>query len=171
MQKLVKIIGLSAVLAVVGLTAQAQKCKFDYEKKDPLSGEVSKGTAFKINMWWKLGLNKAGDKYLITMGIVVGGDVRDVITPENTIIFKLANGEIITLNAKEKALPVAQIMQDKVVSSYTAVYEISEEDLRKIAASPLVYVRMGIGANRSFDSEFKEKKGAEFQSKAKCLLQ
>jgi hypothetical protein len=170
MQKLVKIIGLGAVLAVVGLTAQAQKCKFDYQKKDPLSGEATKGNTFGVKMWWKLGLNKVGNTYFIGMWININGNVRDIITPENTIIFKLANGEIITLKASDNFLPTAQATQTGVATSYRAKYDISEEDLRKIMASPLIYVKMEVGA-RIYDSEFNTKKGTEFQSKAKCILQ
>ena len=81
----------------------------------------------------------------------INGNLRDVITPENTLIFKLANGDLITLYANDNFYPTAQVNSNQtgVVSRYDAKYNISAEDLRKLAASPLVYVKMGLGAARN----------------------
>ena len=172
MKKVAQILGLGVLLLVVS-TGQlaAQKCKFDYEKKDQITGEQTKGNTFSIKMWWKLGFNKAGDKYFLGMVAVINGNVRDIISPENTIIFKLANGEIITLYANDNHLPTAQATQYGVQTTYNAKYNISKEDLEKLAASPLVYIRMGIGETRRYESEFKTKEGTDFQNKARCILQ
>jgi len=182
MQKLLKVIGLSAVLAVVGLTTQAQKCKFDYEKKDPLTGKVTKKSTFTIvatvmfytierPLKWKLDVNKVGDKYFIGMFIGLTGSVKNPITPETAIFLKLSNGELITLYANDTYYSTTDVKQDGgVVSTYDAKFDISEEDMRKLAASPLIYVKVGIGA-RDYDSEFNVKKGTEFQNISKCILQ
>ena len=171
MRRLTRILSLGIVLLVVS-TGQlfAQKCKFDIDKKDPLSGEQTKGVSFKINTNWSLGFNKVNNQYFVGMSIVFNGNTREVITPENTIIFKLANGEIITLYAKDNYTPTAQVMGYSIVSRYIALYDISEEDLQRIAASPLVYAKVGIGS-AAHQSEFNSKKGTEFQNKAKCILQ
>ena len=42
--------------------------------------------------------------------------------------------------------------------------------MQKLAAFPLVYIKVGIGA-RDYDSEFNTKKGTEFQNISKCILQ
>jgi hypothetical protein len=171
MKKAAQILGLGVMFLVVS-TGQlsAQKCKYDYEKKDPLTGEASKGSTFGVKLWWKLGLNKIGNQYYIGMWAQINANIRDVITPESTIIFKLANGEIITVYADNTYPPAAQATQYGIISIYNAKFNISAEDLQKMAASPLVYVRMEIGA-RNYDCEFKTKKGAEFQHKAGCIVQ
>jgi hypothetical protein len=173
MKKITKILSLG-VLLLLSCTTQlsAQKCKFDYNKKDQLTGESSKGTTFSIKLWWKLGFNRVGDTYYVGMYININGNVRDIITPENTLIFKLSNGEIVTLHANDNFVPTAQVnqAQNAVVSAYHAKYDISAEDFQKLAASPLVYVKMGIGSARNYDSEFNAKKGEEFQNKAKCII-
>ena len=43
--------------------------------------------------------------------------------------------------------------------------------MKKLAASPLVYVKMGLGAARNYDSDFNAKQGADFQNKVNCILQ
>ena len=172
MKRVVKILSVGILFFVV-CTSQlaAQKCKFDYQKTDQITGEETKGNTFTIKMWWKLGFNKIGDKYYIGMAVVINGNVRDIISPENTIILKLANGELITLHANDTYLPTAQATQNGVVSTYNAKYDISVKDLQKIATFPLIYVKAGIGDARNYDSEFNVKKGDEFQNKARCILQ
>jgi hypothetical protein len=172
MKKNIAILSLGILFLFAGAgQLSAQKCKYDFEKKDPITNEMTKGNTFGIKMWWRLGLNKFGDRYFVGMAITIAGNVRDIITPENTISFKLSNGEIIVLNAKEEYLPIAQATVNGVITVYQAQYDISKEDLQKLAASPLSYVKVNVGSARSWDSEFKEKKGAEFQQKANCIMQ
>jgi len=183
MKKITQILSIG-VLLLFACTMQlnAQKCKFDYEKKDPLTGNLTRKSTFTIiatvpfytidkPMIWKLYFNRIGDTYFISMFFDLAGNTRDIITPENTIVFKLANGKVITLSAKDNYVPSAHIVQDTyVVSLYESQYEISEEDMRILAASPLVFLRAGIGT-RSYDYEFNTKKGTNFQNKANCILQ
>ena len=173
MKKITQILSLSILLLFAcSMQLSAQKCKFDYNKKDQLTGEQSKGITFSIKLWWKLGFNRVGNTYYIGMYINLNGNLRDVITPDNTLVFKLANGEIITLHANDNFYPTAQVNanQNGVVSRYDAKYDISAEDMQKLASSPIVYVKMGIGGARNYDSEFNAKKGEEFQNCAKCIL-
>ena len=170
MKNKIKIFGLVLLFILIAIQAYSQKCKFDYQKKDQITGAETKGNTFGIKMWWKLGLNKNGDEYFVGMSINLAGNVRDIITPDNTIIFKLANGEIITINANEEYVPTAQATQNGIVSQFNARFNISKADLKKIASSPLTYIKMTIGP-RTYDESFPIKKGESFQSNAKCILQ
>jgi len=105
MRNRVKILGLIVLFIFITMQAFSQKCKFDIDKKDPISGEQTKGNTFKINTSWSLGFSKINNQYFVSMFIVFGGNTREIITPENTMIFKLANGEIITLYAKDRYTP------------------------------------------------------------------
>jgi hypothetical protein len=166
----IKIFGLVLLFSFIAVSAYSQKCKYDYQRKDPLTGEETKGNTFGVNLWWKLGLNKNGDNYFVGMFIRLSGNVRDVITPENTIIFKLENGEIITIYASEEFVPTAQATQNGVISVFNARFNISENDLQKIASSPLTYIKMSVGP-RVYEETFASKKGKTFQEKARCILQ
>lgn len=154
----------------MSIQTYSQKCKFDYQKKDEITGEETKGSTFDVKRGWKLGLNKNGDQYSIGMLIQFDGNLRDIITPENTIIFKLENGEIITVNANQNYIPTAQATGYGIVSMYNARYNISKDDLKKIASSPLTYIRVGIGL-QTYDESIAVKKGKSFQEQANCILQ
>jgi len=167
----IKILGLTLLFMLFATEAYSQKkCRFDYNKKDPITGEETKGNTFPIRSWWKLGFNRSNNDYHIGMGIRLDGNVRYILTPENTIIFKLENDEIITVNAREEYAPVQQATSNGVSSVYSAIFNISEDDLRKFAESPLKHVRMTIGPNPA-DASFNAKKGRVFQENARCILE
>ncbi len=117
-----------------------------------------------------MGLNKNGNQYFLGMLIQLNGNVRDIITPENTIIFKLENGEIISVNASQDYVPTAQATEYGIVSIYSVRYNISKEDLKKIASSPISYIRISIGL-QTYDENIVSKKGKSFQDQANCILQ
>jgi len=161
---------LTVVVIFISTTAYSQKCKYDYQKKDEITGEETKGSTFDVKRGWKLGLNKNGNQYFLGMLIQLNGNVRDIITPENTIIFKLENGEIISVNASQDYVPTAQATEYGIVSIYSVRYNISKEDLKKIASSPISYIRISIGL-QTYDENIVSKKGKSFQDQANCILQ
>ena len=165
----IKIFMLAALFMLTATAAYGQKCKFDSQSRDPITGEDTKGSTFSVQYWWSLGFNKNGNNYHIGMLAIISGNVRDVIMPENTLIFKLANDEIITLNANDNYVPTAQATTNGVISSYNARFDISEEDLQKIASSPLAHVRMTIGP-QTFDRSITARKGMDFQNQARCIM-
>ena len=170
MKRSIKVLAVTVVFILMSAQAYSQKCKYDYQKKDEITGEETKGNTFDVKRGWKLGLNKNGNHYFFGMLIYINGNVRDIVTPENTIIFKLENGEIITVNANQDYVPTAQATEYGIVSMYNVRYNISKDDLKKIAYSPLTYIRAGIGM-QTYDENIATKKGKSFQDQTICILQ
>ena len=169
-----KVFGLVMLFIFSAVQAQSQECWYDYHEKDQITGNIVKGNTFNIGSFldrsWQLGLNKHGDQYFVGMYIRLSGNSRDVITPENTIIFKLENGEIITIHANEDYVPTSQTTHYEIVSWFNARYYISEDNMLKIASSRLIYIRVSVGT-KIYDKSFSKKKGKLFQRSAKCILQ
>lgn len=161
---------LTVAVIFISTNVYSQKCKYDYQKKDEITGEETKGSTFDVKRGWKFGLNKNGNQYSVGMLINLNGNVRDIITPENTIIFKLENGEIITVKANQDYVPTAQATEYGIVSIYNSRYTISKEDLQKMASSPVIYIRISIGL-QTYDESLVAKKGKSFQEQASCILQ
>lgn len=170
MKNIIRLLSVAVVVITITTNAYSQKCKYDYQKKDEITGEETKGSTFDVKRGWKFGLNKNGNQYSVGMLINLNGNVRDIITPENTIIFKLENGEIITVQANQDYVPTAQATEYGIVSIYNARYAISKDDLQKMASSPLIYIRISIGI-QTYDENLVAKKGKSFQEQASCILQ
>jgi hypothetical protein len=169
----IKVFGLVLLFIFLAVQAYSQKCWYDYHEVDPITGNKVKGNNFNIGGFldsgWQLGLNKHGNQYFIGMYIRLSGNIREVITPENTIIFKLENGEIITIHANEDYVPTSQATQYGIYSWFNARYYIPEDDMRKIASSRLTYIRASIGT-KIYDASFSKRKEKLFQSNARCIL-
>lgn len=69
------------VLNLGSLKAQ-KKCKFDYEKKDEITGEIKKGNTTPIYTsplspdYWYLGLNRIGNSYYIGILLQLSGEMN-----------------------------------------------------------------------------------------------
>jgi hypothetical protein len=173
MIKIIKVFGFSLLFFFIVEQTYCQKCYYDYVEKDQITGEIIKGNTFGIGCFigcgWIIGLNKHGNRYFVDMHIKISGNVRDVITPKNSIIFKLENGEIITVYANEDYVPTSQATQYGIYSWFNSRYYISEENLQKIASSRLTYIRASVGTD-IYDDSFSKRKGKLFQKNAKCIL-
>ena len=170
-----KILLLGILFIFTASQAYSQKCKYDYQKKDPITGEETKGSTFRVvrknGFWWDLKLNKTGNQYNVGIYAIIGGAINEAIVPKSEINLKLEDGSIITIYANEEyrasLRPVGTV---GVVSDFNAVYNISEADMQKLASSPLEYVKMELGT-RTYDESLKAKQGKAFQRMAQCMLE
>jgi hypothetical protein len=174
MIKIIKVFGFSLLFFFIAEQTYGQKCYYDYVEKDQITGEIIKGNTFGIGCFigygWIIGLNKHGNRYFVDMHIQISGNVRDVITPKNSIIFKLENGKIITIHANEEYVPTSQVNRYGMYSWFNARYYISEEEIQKLASSRLKYIRASVGTD-TYDESFSKRKGKKFQKNANCILE
>lgn len=177
MKKTTKILGLGILfLFVTTMSLSAQKCKYDYNRTDPITGEATKGNTCTIQVYgmgfpiWQIGLNKAGDSYYLGNLYRVVGNVREIVQKGDQIMIKLSNGEIVTLVAQDEFLPVAKTSGGGVYTEYLAKYSIDATTLQKIADNQPTYIRMTI-SSKVYEKEISTKDGKSFAKHAACILQ
>jgi len=172
MKKTTKILTLGILfLFVFTLQLSAQKCKFDYNRTDPITGESAKGNTFTISaLGWKMGFNKLGDTYHLGMFIRLNGNIREIIQKGDPIVFKLSNGEVVTISALEEFLPAAQATQNGIITVYQGKYDIDAATIQKMAENPPTFVRMNI-ESKVYEKEISAKAGKQIAQAAACILQ
>jgi hypothetical protein len=178
MKQISKILTLGILfLFVCTLQLTAQKCKFEINRTDPITGEATKGNSFWISKGGqgftvappvKMGFNRAGDSFFVGMFIRYHGNMREVIQKGDPIAFKLSNGEVVTIRSQDDFLPTAHAAQ-VVVSTYQAIYDIDAATLQKIADNPPTYIRISIG-NKVYEKELPAKTGKQIADAARCIL-
>jgi hypothetical protein len=185
MRQITKILGLGIVfLFLNSMQLSAQKCKFDYEKNDPFTGEVTKGISLEIRekasmpsvthsgkpFRYNFIVNRLGDKYFIDVDIYFGGNVRELIRKGEPFIFKLSNGETISLTAQEDVVPIA-IGQPSggIWTQYKAKYSIDAETLQRLSTFSPTHFRFSL-EGKNYDRELASKEQKKFTQAAACIL-
>jgi len=180
MKLVLKILSLGIIfLFLCTVQLSAQKCKFKYEKKDPITGEVTKGTKFVVEAQWMItskpfhrfiGISRIGDTYFIEIEIMVAGNAREFISIGDPFVVKLANDETITAYSQAEFRPTQQANQNLIYSTYIAKYEIDELSLQKMAKSPPTFYRLNIEA-KTYDKNLSGPVQKQLSQAAKCILQ
>lgn len=167
----IKILGfLVAFLAVISMT-QAQKCKYDYQKTDEITGKALKGISTELDGDWKLTLHKEDESYCLELRFEkMAGQLTEELAKGSPLVLKLENGELINLVSKEKVTPRAEVAGFVVVIVYYIKYDISAEDVKKMSEQALTFGRIEV-QNTTFDISVKKKPATKFKQAAVCILQ
>ncbi|UTW65420.1 hypothetical protein KFE94_12235 [bacterium SCSIO 12643] len=173
------IAGLALILFFGNSEVQAQKkCKFDFEETDPFSGKVKKGNTSTLvagmgYSTWYVGWNREGDSFYMGMLVTMQGEFNTSINQGDSLMFKLANGNMVTVYAKEQSTPVTNVStastKPVILSTYRCNYAITKEQLEMLSESVITHVRMNI-ADKVIQKELKEKKALKVQNDIKCIL-
>ena len=133
------------VMICISLTINAQKCKFDYEKKDPFTGKLTSGITATLARPWKIGFNKAGDNYSIGLFTNFAGAKEDIINEGDTLMFALENGNPIILVASDKALPTSDVIGSQIQTWYRPLYIADVEQIRQLSLNKIIAVKIYLG--------------------------
>jgi hypothetical protein len=159
-----------------------KKCKYTYQKEDPITGEQTKGTKLLVfatpltmQETWYLFFDRKGNNFSVRMSIKLTGEFNMPLEVGDSLTFKLADGKIFTLYAKERNAPVTEAYingadQPVILSCFICNYDISKEQLESMATSPVTFIRMNIGSF-PIDKEIGKKVGKKFQEDAHCIIQ
>ena len=175
MNRITKVLTLGILfLFAFSMQISAQKCKYDYEKKDPITGEATKGSVQTIQPGrfvplWQIGIHKIGDAYFVSNLYRCLGVAQDILKKGDQIIFKLSNGEIVALIAQDECLPIAKT-PGEILTEYLSKYNIDAAILQKIANNPPTYVRLNI-ERKVYEKEIPAKDGKKVAQAAACILQ
>jgi len=182
MKKITKILTLGILfLFATTLSLSAQKCKYDYNKKDPITGETTKriglniesklmvigtGIIYRAN----IGFNKTGETFSVDVELCYTGNLRESILKSDPFILKLSNGETVTIYPQSDFLPAAMANQNGVYTQYKAKYDIDAASVQKIAESAPIFLRLNL-ESRVYDRELDNKDKQKFMNAARCILQ
>jgi hypothetical protein len=159
------------------ISSYSQKCKYDYDKKDEITGQSVK--AIHVRQMTKgCSLIQIEDSFALSIAFVLVGDRKEIVKTGDSLIVKLENEKIIYLFAKGDALPVARtnsisdgkggVTQSGVMSYYTVTYRLPREKLQELKGSPIRLCRVTF-AGLLLNLDFKDKGMLRIQNGAICM--
>ncbi|MGI6291933.1 MAG: hypothetical protein ACOXZH_05885 [Bacteroidales bacterium] len=167
----IKISGIMIAFLAISSMLQAQKCKYNYDKVDEITGKAVKGISVELDSDWEITLHKEDKSYCLELRFEkAAGQLTEDLEKGSPLVLKLANGELINLVSKEKVTPKAELAGFVVVVVYRIKYDISPEDIQKMSEQMLTFGRVEI-QNTTFDISVKVKEATKFKQAAVCILQ
>lgn len=169
------IIGLSLAFTVTASQVYAQKCKYEYQKTDELTGKTSKAILYEVSDELTLRFKENAGAYSCDMLIYFKatsetvGFANPFVEKGDSIAFKLNTGEIICLYAEKQIKPSVQQKTFSVYFLYDSAFPISRDLLEKLSGSTVTYIRSYLD-KKIYDGRLKEKSSKKLQETIKCIL-
>jgi hypothetical protein len=163
---------------LLAIALQAQKCKFDYDKKDEITGLTTR--AIHVRQATKgVSLIQKGDIYVLGIAVLTAGSRSETIEIGDSLIVKLENEKILYLFAKEQALPVTGstrisdgkggYTQGPMHTTYTINYSLPKETLKELKVSPIRLCRVVFPGPIDFTLDYRDKAMIRIQNGATCM--
>lgn len=153
------------------IPVNAQKCKYQFDKEDPITGERIRRNIHNINMWTKLAFYRANDDTRVELNFVKGGEQNFAIPVGTEIIIKTGDGKLLKLKSANKAMPQSFVTGNQVATAYAISYFISKEQMQQIADNGIKFIKAMILDDLSVDYEIKKGKNKKIMKSAFCMLQ
>ena len=149
---------------------QAQKCKFNFDKKDPISGDRVRRNSYKLKKQaFTVSFYRKKDEFKLELNMVFAGARNFSVTTSDQLILKMENGEMITVYPSKEFAPTSQATGSGVYSFYAISYNASREQFQQISKSGIVHVRSNMGGE-TYDVEVKGKMTEKMKLGASCML-
>lgn len=113
---------------------------------------------------------KEEKKFLIGVVIALPGKNENYIERGDTLSIALENGNTISLPSIDRYLPNVQVVEVNILSYFTPMYAVTEEQLQKISTLNMKAVKLKLGAQPLL-VEIQEKNGERAMRAASCILQ
>jgi hypothetical protein len=153
--------------------AFSQKCKYDFQKKDPFTGKIQKGNSTVLAgfgpMALRLILQSEEKKYLMGIYIALPGKNENYIEKGDTLSIALDNGEKLSFLAIDRYLPSYQA-QYTITTYYEPKYVINEDELRKLSTTGIKATKLKLGS-LPLQAEVPPKNAEKVKKAANCILQ
>ena len=154
---------------VLGKSAFAQDCIYFKQGKDINTGEPFKESRNVLVKNYAIQLREDGlSKFSCFLDISIIGSFTFNITPKDTLYLKLENYEMIKLVPDKEYAPKKIANMNGIVSRYLPYYRITKEILEKLAASPIVKVRLSL--DKPIEGETKKPESQAIMKMAACLV-
>ncbi len=178
--KILKLYAAIGSIILMGNNVMAQKCKFEINKMDAISGKEIKATKPVFcdkDQYNELRFVKEGDLFYIYNKFFCTNERREIVKKGQEFVLKLVSGELITFSALEETRGGDHIVNSaasgaSLFTKWDVKCIITKEQLTKLSNSAAIAIStLPFSKYQGNSLEIKEKKGKEIAESAACILQ
>ncbi len=152
----------------------AQKCHLEIDEKDPFSGEYKRMykhmfASVSPYTFWEIQFDQKGAAYSMTVGAYLKGRNFISVTEGTILYMKLEDNTVMEFKVDKEVPPVfTSTYGDK--TKYDLKFNLTEDQMKKFAASPLSTLKVTIGKNEIYCPEIAGKAASKIMTGAACML-
>ncbi|MEO9870811.1 hypothetical protein [Ekhidna sp.] len=146
-------------LFVMGLGSTAQICKYVVNEKDPITDDIIRTVKTRLTgptPYYYFSYIRNGSDFKFQVEVGDYGELDTVIPKGSELVMRAGNGEVIRMNAIESSSP--EIIKDfgSKITRYDITYQMSEQNMKDITESGIVFIRIKDMKNTFSDQKIPE---------------
>lgn len=156
-------------ISIFSFQMHSQKCRYDFDKKDPMTEERVRRKRFTLKSFLVLNLYRRGNDFRVEAEVALAGEQNYSVEKGEEILLKLADGELLSLKAADTANPVSYVQGYQVATNYAISYNITEDEMIKISKQGIAVVRLNL-AEQEITVESSKREIRKTKEGAICIL-
>jgi len=146
-------------LFIMSFNLNAQICKYVVNDKDPLTDDIIRTVKTRLTgptPFYYFYYIRNGSDYTFKVDVGDYGELTEVIEKGSELVMRAGNGNVIRMTAIEASKP--KIIDDfgSKITQYEATFQMTEQDMRDIAESGIVFIRIKAMKNTFSDQVIPE---------------
>ena len=143
-------------LMSIGLFSNAQICKYVVNEQDPLTDDIIRTVRTRLTgptPYYYFSYIRNGSDYKFNVEVGDYGELDSPIPKDSELIMRAGNGEVIRMKAIESSTP--ELIDDfgSKITRYDITYQMTEQNMKDIAESGIVFIRIQDMKNTFSDQE------------------
>ena len=158
---------LALLLSTTG--AMAQKCKYDLDKTDPMSGERVRRMEMKHKPYFIVSYYRKAEDFRVELNVRFVGERNFAVSEGAELKLKLKGGDILTFPAAQQATPISGVNGTQINTIYAITYGCTREQMQRLANEGYTVASAQVG-DETLTVEVKEKEMTDTAANAACML-
>lgn len=160
-------------LVLLSFVSSAQICKYIVNKKDPLTDDIIRTVRTRITgptpfYYFQYIRNGSDFKFSVEVGDY--GELNTVIPEGSELVMRAGNGAVIRMKSIEASSPVVINDFGSKITRYDITFQMTEQDMKDITESGIVFVRIKAMKNTFSDQEIPTAVVEISKANAECIF-
>ncbi len=158
---------------IISISSHAQICKYVVNEKDPITDDIIRTVRTRLTgptpFYYFSYIRNGGDfKFNVEVGDY--GELSAVIPKDSELVMRVGNGAVIRMKSLEPSVPETIKDFGTIITRYDITFQMTEEDMKNITESGIVFIRIKAMKNTFSDQEVPKAVVEISKENAECIF-
>ncbi|WP_420318592.1 hypothetical protein [Ekhidna sp.] len=163
----------SFAMLCITLTSTSQICKYVVNEKDPITDDIIRTIKTRLTgptPFYYFSYIRNGSDYRFEVEVGDYGELDNTIQKGSELVMRTGSGNVVRMESIEKAEP--EIIDDfgSKITRYNIIFRMTEETMKDIAESGIVFIRIKEMKNTFSDQEIPTALVTISKENAECIF-